>query len=257
MCAGSNPATGTKNNMTQNYLFIDIDGPLLPGRSHLFPQNREFLNAFNDGMKLTELLEKHPPVFDPWGVRAHNLLAKYGDAKIVIVTNWRRWATIEELQKLFKAQGLEFEYADQPNCALRGFSSERYHDIALHMEEFINEDARCLIIDDFDLKALNMFYMLEGETEPRDYHNAPAHTDDQIGIVQNRDGTVEHDIRFKWLDVDYRNGLTYEQFKLGAEFFNVDFDQLNFQEFGVPIKTAEQKAKEAADFEKYYQALIV
>lgn len=246
--------------MTQNYLFIDIDGPLLPGRSHLFPENREFLKAFNDGMKLTELMEKHPPVFDSWGVRAHNLLAKYGNAKIVIVTNWRRWADIEEIKTLFKQQGLEFEYADRVSCAQRGFSSDRYHDIACHMEDYIEEDARCLIIDDYDLQALNLFYKLEGEEGERngqDSYHGPVHNDSQVGIVQNRDNSVEHNIRFKWLNVDFNNGLTVEQFKIGAEFFGVDWDQLNYHEFGIPIKTEEEKRKEREDFDRLYRALIV
>lgn len=246
--------------MTQNYLFIDIDGPLLPGRSHLFPKNREFLHAFNDGMRLPELMERHPPVFDPWGVRAHNLLAKYGDAKIVIVTNWRRWADIDDLKTLFHLQGLDFEYADPVSCAQRGFSSERYHDIASHMEDYIEEDARCLIIDDYNLQALNLFFRIEGEEGERsdqDAYHGPQHDDRQVGIVQTRDNSVEHDIRFKWLDVDYYNGITYEQFKLGAEFFGVDWDQLNFAEFGIPIKTEAEKQKEREDFDRLYRALIV
>jgi len=238
--------------MAQNYLFIDIDGPLLPGRAHMFPGNREFLNAFNKGVKPPELFETTPPKFDDWGVRAHNLLARYGNAKVVIVTNWRRWCSIEQLQSLFVEQGLEFEYADQTNCAIRGMSSERYHDIACHMEDYIEEDARCLIIDDYNLQALNLFYRLEGEEGERGNDIAwqgPTHDDMQIGIVQNRDNSVEHDIRFKWLDVDYRNGLTYEQFKIGAEFFGVDWDQLNYNEFGIPIKTEEEKRKECEDFD--------
>lgn len=243
----------------QNYLFIDIDGPLLPGKSHMFPENREFLHAFNNGVKPPELFVETPPNFDEWGVRAHNLLAKYGNAKVVIVTNWRIWCDIETLQDLFIEQGLYFEYADRPSCIKRGMSSERYNDIAAHMEEYIEEDARCLIIDDFDLQALNLFYKLEGEEgerSPDEYHG-PKHNDKQVGIVQNRSGTIEHDIRFKWLDVDYNNGLTVEQFKLGADFFGVDWDQLNFEEFGVPIKTEEEKRKEREDFDRLYHALIV
>jgi hypothetical protein len=250
--------------MTQNYLFIDIDGPLLPGRLHLFPGNREFLHAFNDGVKPPELFEQTPVKFDEWGVRAHNLLAKYGNAKVVIVTNWRRWCSIEQLQDLFAEQGLEFEYADQPNCAVRGMSSERYHDIACHMEDYIEEDARCLIIDDYNLQALNLFYRLEGEEGDRsdsdDWGTAwrgPKHDDMQVGIVQNREGSVEHDIRFKWLNVDFNNGLTVEQFKMGADFFGIDWDQLNYHEFGIPIKTEEEKQKEREDFDRLYHALIV
>jgi len=238
----------------QNYLFVDIDGPLLPGRANLFPDNRKFLHAFRDGVKPPELFVETPPCFDDWGVRAHNLLAKYGDAKIVIVTNWRVWCDIESLQDLFIEQRLYFEYADKPSCVKRGMSSERYHDIASHMEDYIEEDARCLIIDDFNLQALNHFYKLEGEEGERDGYYGPDHDDMQVGIVDNTGG---YDIKFKWLDVDYTNGLTYEQFKLGADFFNVDWDQLNFEEFGIPIKTAEEKRREQEKFDRLYTSLIV
>jgi len=241
----------------QNYIFIDIDGPLLPGRSHLIAQNREFLHQFNDGVGAEELFEKYPPVFDPWAVRAHNLLAKHGSAKIVIVTNWRRWADIDQLINMFAEQGLDFSYADRPSCIRRGMSSERYHDIASHMEDEINEDARVLVIDDYNLQALNHFYRLEGEEGERDGYYGIDHNDEQVGIVQNQDNAIAHDIRFKWLDVDYTEGLTYKQFKLGADFLGVDWDQLNFEEFGIPIKTEEEKRKEREAMDKYLGAFII
>jgi len=243
--------------MTQNYLFVDIDGPLLPGRAHMFPDNRAFLQAFNDGVKPPELFVETPPNFDEWGVRAHNLLAKYGNAKVVIVTNWRVWVDLEDLKDLFSEQGLNFDYADPPQCSKRGMSSRRYDDIATHMEDFIQEDARCLIIDDYDLQALNLFFRLEGEHGDRndeDRLHGPAHQDTQVGIVDNNHGC---DVRFKWLDVDYANGLTYEQFKLGAKFFDIDWDQLNYQEFDVPIKTEEEKQREREKFDRLSHALIV
>jgi hypothetical protein len=240
--------------MTQNFIFIDIDGPLLPGRAHLDRDNRAFLDAFNGGMKLTELLEKHPPVFDPWAVRAHNLLAKYSDARIVIVTNWRRWATIEELQRLFDSQGLVFEYADPVSCMKRGLSSERVHDIAVHIQDYLPDDSRALIIDDAELHWLNSFMPLENpdpDAPTYSYYDFPEHDDRQVGYVENKN------IRWKWLKVDYRNGLTYEQFKLGGDFLEIDWDQLNFAEFGMPILTPEEKEHRRKETDRLWSALIV
>ena len=240
--------------MTQNFIFIDIDGPLLPGRAHLDRDNRAFLDAFNGGMKLTELLGKHPPVFDHWAVRAHNLLARYGNAQIVIVTNWRRWATIEELQRLFDGQGLTFEYANPIGCMKRGMSSERVHDIAVHIQDYLPDDSRALIIDDADLSWLNNFMPLENpdpDAPPYGYYDFPEHNDNQVGYVEGKN------IRWKWLQVDYTNGLSYQQFKLGAEFLGVDWDQLDFAEFGVPILTPEEKAQRRADTDRLWSALIV
>lgn len=218
----------------------------------MFPENRAFLDAFMDRKRGVDLFANTPPSFDEWGIRAHNLLAKYGNAKVVVVTNWRNWMDLEDIQDLFSEQGLDFEYADPPQCVRRGMSSERYHDLATHMEDYINEDARCLIIDDYDLQALNLFYEIEGEDDRSevDAYYGPKHDDDQVGIVQNLDGDVEHDIRFKWLNVDYHDGLTYQQFKLGADFFDIDWDQLNYHEFGVPIKTQEEKRQEREEYDR-------
>lgn len=225
--------------MKQNFLFIDIDGPLLPARSHLFPENRAFFRAFNDGMKLTELLEKHPPVFDPWAVRAHNLLAKYGNAKIVIVTNWRRWATIEEIQALFAKQGLVFDYADPVSCIKRGFSSERVHDVSTHVVDYLPENSRALVIDDdHGLKHLEDWFTDENDSD------------------MNKE-RLEKTIDFKLLSVSYQDGLTYDQFVDGTKFFEVNTDQMLFEEFNTPIKTAEEKRKEREDFDRFYSALIV
>ena len=151
--------------MTQNYIFVDIDGPLLPTKSHMFLQNQTFVEAFGSGLDMTECLKTHPPQFDPWCVRAHNLLAKYGEAKIVIVSNWRRWATIPQLQELFAAQGLEFEYADPVSCGKRGLTSERVHDISYHMSEELPGDSRVLILDDDSLQWLNKFHPLLNVSE--------------------------------------------------------------------------------------------
>jgi len=225
--------------MTQNFLFIDIDGPLLPGKAHLFPQNRAFFKAFNDGLNLTELLDTHKIMFDPWAVRAHNLIAKYGDAKIVIVTNWRRWAKIEEIQRLFSEQGLEFNYADPVSCVKRGFSSERVHDVADHVVDYLPENSRALVIDDdHGLKSLFDWFTPENESD------------------LNKD-RLEKNIDFKLLSVDYQNGLSYDQFIEGMDFFEADMDQMKFHEFGIPIKTEEEKQKEREDFARFYHALIV
>ena len=240
--------------MTQNFIFIDIDGPLLPGRAHLDRGNRAFFDAFNSGMRMDELLENHPPVFDPWAVRAHNLLAQYGQAKIVIVTNWRRWASIEQLQRLFEMQGLEFDYADRASCIRRGLSSERVHDVSCHIQDYLPDDSRALIIDDGDLDWLNSFMPLENldpDADTYGYYDFPAHDDRQVGRVEDKN------IRWKWLKVDYRNGLTYEQFKLGGDFLEIDWDQLNFAEFGIPILTQEEKDRQRADTDRLWSAFIV
>jgi hypothetical protein len=200
--------------MKQNYIFLDIDGPLLPGRSVVFPNFLQFQRAFVDGQDITEILQSIPLTFDPWSVRVHNLLAELSDAKIVLATAWRQWCSTEQLQSLFLSQGLKFNYADPPGCITRGFSNNRLHDIAEHMREMIPEDSRVLIIDDADLASLNQFFPLESSETAytNTVYGYPDHNDDQVGVIPDKR------IRWKWLNVDYMNGLTYQQYKIGLEF---------------------------------------
>lgn len=204
----------------QNYLFVDIDGPLLPKKMHMFPENVNFLHEFNNKSSRRDVFELPMPMFDPWGVYVHNTIAKYAQAKVVVVSNWRRWWDLEVIQDVFFRAGLEFEYAENPSCMRRGMSSERCHDVALHMEDFIEPGSRVLILDDdHNLQALNLFFPLEGETSVRnsiDAYHGPQHKDEQIGIVK------ENNVRWRWLDVDYDNGISYSQFVLGLEFFGLD-----------------------------------
>lgn len=209
--------------MTQNYLFLDIDGPLLPTKSHMFPQNQAFVEAFQSGISMAENIITNPPMFDPWCVRAHNLLAQYGNAKIVIVSNWRIWATNDELKKLFAAQGLEFEYADPVGCMKRGISSERVHDVSYHMSEEIPDDSRVLILDDDNLEWLNNFHPLEdvAEGEEHGVYGFPTHYDQQVGYIEDKS------IRWKWLDISLQDGITYQQFGIAADFFEIDRNTMN------------------------------
>ncbi len=186
----------------QNYMFIDIDGPLLPGKMHLFKQNKEFLAEFS-GSDADEHIDRFPPLFDPYAVAVHNWLAKEGNAKIVLVTNWRMWFTIEKLQEILANQGLVFDYADRPSCIKRGLSSARLHDVSTHIEDYLPKDSRALVIDDdHGLLTLNEWFA--------DDHKSDSN--------QER---LRKNIEFKLLDVDYTNGLTHKQVMDGAKFFGI------------------------------------
>ena len=158
-------------------------------------------------------------MFDPWAVEAHNELAVKGKAKVVIVSNWRRWCSIEDLQDLFKRQGLDFDYADKPSCMKRGLSSNRAQDVSCHIQDYLPDGARALVIDDDEgLAWLNAFMPLEEDdiSDEKDHYGNIKHDDRQVGLVEDKD------IKWKWLDVDYHNGLTFNQLKIGAEFFGFD-----------------------------------
>lgn len=186
-------------------MFIDIDGPLLPGKMHLFRDNKVFMKEMQAAgdRDVDYLIKDFPPLFDPYAVAVHNWLANKGDAKIVLVTNWRLWFSTEQLMSIFADQGLVFQYADQPSCVKRGFSSTRLHDVACHIDTVLPENSRALVIDDApELLTLNEWF-----------------TDDY-----QSDGNKERlakNIEFKLLSVDYNNGLTHKQVMEGANFFGI------------------------------------
>lgn len=237
--------------MIQNFLMLDIDGPLLPGKFSTFKENYEYIKAFKKGMKAEELFEKHPPRFDPWCIRAHDLLLRHGNAKVVMVTNWRRWASIDQITSILKSQGLDMVLADRPECIRRGLSSERVHDVACHLEDYLPNNSRALIIDDANLLWLNEFFPLENDNLriDKNQYNFLDHDDRQVGYIKNKN------IRWKWLDVDYVNGLSYEQFKLGMDFFEVNWEEYGLNEFGIKIKTEEEKKKEREDLDLLLSAI--
>ena len=223
--------------MTKNFLFIDLDGPLIPTRSHLIPQNqkfhREFMKAFRaklSVMKYEKMLQEFPPIFDPWAVRAHNLLAGCGDAKVVLVTNWKDHVSLECLKTLFKKQGLEFEYADPPKCNKK--HEERWKNIALYMDKYIPENSRVLIVEDSDITGLYGHYILEDnektKTDSAEIQKNPIfHDDKQVGFGRiGSSGKIEKSKQWKWLKIDSNNGMTCGQLKIGAEFFGIDWHRM-------------------------------
>ena len=227
--------------MTNNFLFIDVNGSLIPIKNHLIPQNykfhKEFMKAYRyscdskdrnlSKKQFEKTLREFPPLFDPWAVRAHNLLAKRGEAKVIIVTKWKDYVSIEFLKNLFEKQGLEFEYADHPKCS--NVKEKRWENIALYMDEYISENSRALIIEDSDISGMYGHYILKDnkkmKTDGVKKHKKPVfHDDKQVGFGRvGSNGKIEKSKQWKWLKIDRNNGMTCSQFKIGAEFFGIDW----------------------------------
>jgi hypothetical protein len=194
-----------------NYIFVDFDGPLLPGKSHIFQKNREATAAFLRG-------ENTIPLFDPIAVRMHNLWAKYGNAKVVFSTSWARshrgtWQETEAyLKRIMDENGYTGEYAD--NCITpKRISSEHIHEIQEWCYDNLKEGDRFIAVDDANLSFLD---------------------NDQCSWKSQG----------KWIEVNYNDGLTWKNFKDGCAFLGVDNDELLFHEFGIKPKTEEEKAKD-------------
>lgn len=196
-----------------NYIFVDFDGPLIPGKLHLLKEVREVAKKFAAGEDVT-------PIFDPLAIRMLNLWAYYGNAKVVFSTSWARTfrGTYAErelfLIKALQVNGYTGEFADDPVTPKR-FSSEHIHEIQEWCYDNLKEGDKYIAIDDADLSFLE--------------HDRCLH----------KGG--------KWIRVDYNDGLTWKNFKEGCEWLNVDNDKLLYEEFGiVPLTEEEKKERERA-----------
>ena len=192
-----------------NYIFVDFDGPLLPGKMHLFDRNRKAVAAFTQG-------EDAIPYFDPVAVQMHNLWAKHGNAKVVFSTSWarhvRKWEETEAyLKKVMRENGYTGDFAEDCITPKRN-SSAHIHEIQEWCYDNLKPEDRFIAVDDANLSFLEH----------------------------------EHCIWYKqgkWIKVDYNNGLTWQNFKDGCEHLGVDNEQLLLQEFGIEPLTDEQKER--------------
>lgn len=191
-----------------NYIFVDFDGPLLPGKMHLFADNRKAVAGFLNGSNPI-------PRFDPVAVRMHNLWAKYGNAKVVFSTSWARtfrgtWQECEAYLKLIMSEnGFEGEYAEDCVTPKRR-SSEHIHDIQEWCYDNLKPEDKFIAVDDANLSYL--------ANEHCAYHK-----------------------QGKWIKVDYNDGITWQGFKDGCEWLGVDNETLLYQEFGLVPMTEEEK----------------
>ena len=191
-----------------NYIFVDFDGPLLPGKMHLFANNRKVVDEFLKGGSPI-------PRFDPVAVRRHNLWVKYGNATVVFSTSWARtfrgtWQECETYLKLIMSEnGFEGEYAEDCVTPKRR-SSEHIHEIQEWCYDNLKPEDKFIAVDDANLSFL--------ADEQCAYHK-----------------------QSKWIKVDYNDGLSWKNFKDGCEHLGVDNETLLHQEFGIVPMTEEEK----------------
>jgi len=187
--------------MKKTVIFVDIDGPLLPGKLHLLHQNR-----------LTG--KDNIPVFDQFSVIAFNLWAEYSEAEIVFSTNWAINYTSAELKHIMRMNGLAFNY--HSDCITpKKPTSDRAQEIMLWLE-YHPEVENFIAVDD----------------------------DSTCEYIAR--ALVDKDVTGKWIEVDYRNGISYENFRDGLEALYINQDIMFRDEYGVRIRTQEEIATEAA-----------
>lgn len=213
-----------------NYIFVDIDGPLLASKSLYTPRNR--LEFRQEGG-----LETH---FDEFSVWAHNIWAKYGDAKIIFSTNWILHKTKDELKEICKSNGLDFEgrYYEEYLATKKKFTSERGSEVWWTIEDIVGEGDKFLIVDDDG----TCVYVNEYVKQAVEGNNNYCRWD-----------KMDNPPEVKWIKVDSVEGLSLKNFKDGCKFFGFDDyqedgytinDHINYDEFGRKMKTEEEKEEE-------------
>jgi hypothetical protein len=198
------------------YIFVDFDGCLLPGKAHIFQNNREAINAFMRG-------EDAIPYFDPIAVQMHNLWARHGNAKIVFSTSWARSyrGTLQEceafLKRIMRENGYAGGFAEDCLTPKRR-SSAHIHEISEWLCDNLQPEDHFIAVDDADLSGIadGRFY-LQG----------------------------------RWIKCDYNNGLTWQNFLDGCEALNIDKASLMHLEYGIIPKSEEEIQRERALIEKF------
>lgn len=199
-----------------NIIFLDIDGPLLPGKLHLMKQNRA-------------PRKDNPPVFDNFAVIAFNLWAKYSNAKVVFSTNWSLQFSNDELKNIMSINGLMLEYHDEVTTPKR-FSSSRHSEILSWLEDnAVAGDTFIAVDDDQSCQYIN--------ESLRTYH-------------------AQLDIKGEWIETNFRDGLTLQNFQDGCRVLGISSDDINEQEFGIKRLTDEEKAQREKDLELLVRCIV-
>ena len=205
-----------------NYIFVDFDGPLLPGKMHLFDANRKAVAAFMAG-------EDVMPIFDPAAVQMHNLWAKHGNAKVVFSTSWARhvrtWQETEAyLKRVMRYNGYTGEFADDCVTPKRR-SSSHIHEIQEWCYDNLKPEDRFIAVDDADLSFL---------------------ANDQCSWHAQA----------RWIQCNYNDGLTWKNFQDGCEWLQVDKPSMLHIEYGIVPKSEEEIKRERELFERVGYALF-
>jgi len=192
-----------------NIIFVDIDGPLLPRKMHMFHSNRRTGINPDTGVGFY-------PEFDQFAVRAFNLWAKYGNAKIVFSTNWAFSHNEAQLKEIMMLNGLGFDYHEKVFTPKK-MTSRRSSEIVWWLEDNTEAGDKFIAVDD-DTTCQDIPLLLESENREK-----------KIAAVG------------EWINVDYDNGMSWDNFIDGCEVLGIDMDVIYEDEFGIVPLTQKQK----------------
>jgi|APSaa5957512576_1039674.scaffolds.fasta_scaffold05953_3 hypothetical protein len=227
--------------MNRSFILVDIDGPLLAGKSNYLPANRN--NSLDNGLEVK---------LDDFSVWAHNIWVKYSNANIIIATNWIFHKTSNELKHIFKQNGLEFDdrYYEEYLTTHKKRTSERGHEVWWTIADLAKEGDTFLIVDDDQTCD-----MIKGYVEDAVNGKNPA----------TRWDKMDNPPQVKWIEVDTTEGLSLLNFKEGGNFLGFNeyrsetytpWDYMNYDEFGKKMRTKEEKEKEKEEMDILLACMI-
>lgn len=213
--------------MTNRVIFLDIDGPLLPGRMWYHPENAALRRDY--GANWWREIDEHPDffdriTFDPIAVTWFNLWVKYSGAKVVIASNWRRWLDKIDLEEVFKNNGLRINLHEDWQT-MGHMTSNRINEIGMWMDD--HPDYEALVVEDDSEVSRCATWFKNGKT-----------TDEKSWMHR------------AWLiDTDYNNGITLTQFSEGMKFLEVPQEKILESMFGIIPLTEEEEIQRQKDLE--------
>jgi len=227
--------------MSNKVIFLDIDGPLMPGRQWFDSRNSNMRKNLGDvwWKKINELEEFDELItFDPIAVNFFNLWQRMSGADIVVASNWSHWISKERLIKIFDRNNLD-AFLHEDWRTERKLTSGRVHEIGMWMSDH-PEYTGIIVDDDADLCRYTKWF------------NDPEYQ------KENREkyGPSYWEIRTKLVAVEYTNGLTLQNFKDGCAGLEITQDAVMQKVFGIEPLTEEQKKQAEEDLELLVRCCI-
>lgn len=205
-------------------IFLDIDGVLLTPYSFDFSYNKkifEFLSSNKeeypkDSLKYINYIQEHAK-FNEESIELINRLCEKSEAKIVIISNWRRsYGSEKTLNKLIE-QGIKKEYFHNDYAAkIRGMSSSKMDDIYSwlnnnHLNKELKPEYKDLDIPSKEYDEQNLKWRNYYDSHGYDY----LIIDDNF-LEQNTQLIINENIGF---NIDY--------YRIACGYFNITDEYMN------------------------------
>ena len=137
-------------------IFVDIDGPLLPARMHFTKANHDIILGDVECSWQDDFEKKKRIQFDACIIYALNRWVEETEAKVVLSTNWTKYASKDEMQQILSINGFECVYTSlhQDWKTTKNKSWTRADEISYWLSHYRGKIKNYMILDD-DTSVLN------------------------------------------------------------------------------------------------------